>query len=119
MKLVYVAGPYRAPDYLGIDENIMQARKACAELATSGVGFLSPHQNSAHFEAITPEIPDTFWIDMTLEMLRRADAVYLLPGWEGSKGTLGEVKEAERLGLPIFEPGDLWALVAWSMERQR
>jgi hypothetical protein len=118
MKLVYVAGPYSGPDYLSIDTHIAAARESCANLATSRIGFISPHMNSAHFEVITPEVPYDFWIEMTLEIMRRCDAVYVLPGWAESKGTIGELDEASRLGLPIFHCGDELELALWVTESE-
>ena len=34
--------------------------------------------------------------------LHAADAVFLVPGWEKSKGTLKEKEAAEKAGIPIF-----------------
>ena len=31
------------------------------------------------------------------------DCVLLTPGWKKSKGTLAEIKYAEKLGIPVFE----------------
>ncbi|MEE6280176.1 DUF4406 domain-containing protein [Georgenia sp. MJ170] len=35
--------------------------------------------------------------------VRRADAVYLLPGWRDSRGATREVVQAFRLGLPVWD----------------
>lgn len=52
------------------------------------------------------------YIKHSLEMLRHCDAVYLLPGWEGSEGVERELAEAFRLGKPVFEwIGDLQAWI--------
>lgn len=112
MKLVYIAGPYTAKTFLGIDQNIADARIAAANLASAGIGFLCPHLNSAHFEVITPEVPPEFWYEMTMEMLRRADGVWALPGWSFSKGTKAEIAEASKLGLPLFYTQD--AVIEWA-----
>jgi hypothetical protein len=34
--------------------------------------------------------------------MRRCDLVVVVPGWETSGGTLKEIAEAERLGIPVF-----------------
>lgn len=47
------------------------------------------------------EYPDYF--DNSQPWLERADAVFLVPGWETSKGTKREVKLAKKLGIPIFD----------------
>jgi len=40
----------------------------------------------------------------SIDELRHCDAVLVLPGYERSEGTKGEIAEAERLKLPIFAP---------------
>ena len=38
-----------------------------------------------------------------LEILRRCDAVLVVrPKSSGSKGTIGEIDEAEKIGIPVF-----------------
>ena len=72
---------------------------------------LIPHANTAHpeFERVQPY---PFWIAGTLELLRRADAVLTISGWETSNGARGEVEEALRLGKPVFhELADLAACI--------
>ena len=118
MKLVYVAGAYTSPTYLGVEANIAAAREACAVLAGMGIAYLSPHQNSAHMEVIAPDVPPEFWYEMTMEMLRRSDAILLLPNWTKSHGAQQEDEEAHRLGLPKFVYGfglssDLHRLRDW------
>lgn len=68
-----------------------------------------PHTNTGAWfiGTHTPEL----WYELTLEFMRRCDAVILVPGWENSKGTREEKKEAERLGLPVFRHID--GLEAW------
>lgn len=107
MKIVYVAGPYgNAGGYLQIDRNIAQAREACADLAAAGIGYICPHLNSAHFEAIVPDVGVGFWYELDEELLKRADAILILPGWHNSSGTLREMRFAEELFRPAFYYGD-------------
>jgi nucleoside 2-deoxyribosyltransferase len=118
-KLVYIAGPYRGPDYLSIDANIAKAREAAACLAREGIAFISPHLNSCHFEVITPEVPEGWWLAMTLELMKRCDAVWVLEGHEESQGTRDEVYEAEVRGMPVWFAELVWsmdALKAWVKE---
>jgi hypothetical protein len=46
--------------------------------------------------------PDEVWLEGDLELMRRCDAVLLVPGWKQSSGTVAEVTEARRMGLPVF-----------------
>jgi hypothetical protein len=70
---------------------------------------LIPHANTAHLDGIAP---DPFWLDGTLEMMRRCDAVYCFCSeWTDSVGTRGEVEEACRLNIPVLF--NLKDLAAW------
>ena len=59
-----------------------------------------PHANTALMDDIQPP---GFWIDATLKLMRCCDAVILVPHWHDSAGTQGEIAEATRIGMPIFE----------------
>lgn len=108
MRLVYIAGPYRAATAWGVECNIQAARKVGADVVLLGAYAVIPHSNTAHFDGLAS---DEFWLEGTLELMRRCDAVLMVPGWEASTGARGERAEAERLGPPVFtEPS---ALKAW------
>lgn len=99
--LVYVAGPFSAPDRAGVEANIQRASEAGVAVAKLGFCPVIPHANTAHpdFEHVQPY---DFWIDATAEMLRRCDAILLIEGWEKSSGARMEKKVAESRGIPVF-----------------
>lgn len=99
MKVIYVAGPFRGPTQWAIAENIRVAERLGFEVAKLGAMPLIPHANTAHFHGHQTE---QFWLDGTLELLRRCDAVIFTENWERSSGARGERVEAQRLGLPCF-----------------
>lgn len=99
MKLIYVAGPYRAANHWLIEQNIHRARELGARLAQLGAAPLIPHANTAHWDGLCS---DEFWLKAGIEMLRRCDGVVLVKGWSESRGTLAEVDEAHRRGLPVL-----------------
>lgn len=99
---VYIAGPYRADSYTAIEANINEAREWAAKLAQSGIPFVCPHLNSAHFEAITPDVPPEFWLAMYLRILESASAMLLLPSWGESVGTQTERDWMKAMGRPIY-----------------
>lgn len=101
MRLIYVAGRFTATTREGVQRNIAEAVAIGLEVARVGAMPVIPHSNTSHpnFEALQPY---TFWIDGTLELLRRCDGIIMVPGWEASRGACGELAEAQRLGLAVF-----------------
>lgn len=99
MKVVYVAGPYRAETEWGLIENIRNAENAAIELWKQGWAVICPHKNTAHFGGLCD---DGVWLEGDLEILRRCDAIYLAKGWHKSQGALKELELARELGLQIL-----------------
>lgn len=106
LPLIYVAGPYRAATRDDIARNIYAARVVGIRAAALGWFPVIPHANTAHMELDLPGLGDDFWLAGTLEMMERCDAVVLVPGWQNSAGTRGEIIRAEELGIPIFRTLD-------------
>ena len=123
--VVYCAGPYRnSVGRAGVELNIQVARKVGVLAALKGWCPLIPQANTAHFEEVAP-LPDEFWLGATMELMRRCDAVVLCPGWQHSLGTLAEVAEAERLGIPVYRseselpPAEVWRTLPANDNRVR
>jgi hypothetical protein len=69
-----------------------------------GAAALCPHTNTRFFDKTAT---DKAYLDGTMEMLRRCDAVVMCANFQASQGALAERAEAERLGLPVFyNPAD-------------
>lgn len=101
MKLIYVAGKFSDKTRADVEANILAAELVGVEVARAGFWPVIPHANTAHpeFESVQPY---QFWIAATLELLRRCDAIVMVPGWQDSSGARGELSEALRLGKPAF-----------------
>ncbi len=99
MKVVYVAGAFRADTPWQIELNVRRAEEMSLGLWRMGLVPICPHTQTRFFQF---SAPDQSFLEGTLEMMRRCDAVMLLRGWEASNGTIGEIKEAQRLGIPVF-----------------
>lgn len=104
MKLLYVAGPYRSRHrgMRGVHENIERAASIALELWVAGAAVICPHKNTAFFDGAAE---DSVWLTGDLEMLRRCDAVVMVPGWEQSVGAVEERRVAEDAGIPVFDWG--------------
>ena len=94
--LVYVAGPYTAPDPVA---NLNATIKLATRLYDSELVVpVVPHL-SLLWHLVEPR-PVEYWYEYDLHLLRRCDAVLRIQG--ASQGADREVKEAERLELPVF-----------------
>ncbi len=110
MKVVYIAGPFRAPNAWLVECNIRKAEAMALAVAEAGAMPLCPHTNTRFFNGTCT---DTFWIAGTLELLRRCDAIIMVQGWEKSSGARGERDVAQALDLPVFEPDEVLKLQQW------
>ncbi|EMQ4336880.1 hypothetical protein WG681_004781 [Salmonella enterica subsp. enterica serovar Newport] len=111
--MIYLAGPYR-PYIIGSGRtvpttvNILKAEETAVsvvdQLYAHKMFPVTPHLNTANFEYKTEgEIPDEYWLECTMELMRRCDAVLLI-GDDAMRrsGTRAEVEEAKRLNIPVF-----------------
>jgi hypothetical protein len=101
MIVIYLAGPYRSDiGPWGVAQNIERAREAARELWKMGLPVICPHANTAMMDGA--DIPVDLWLDGDIAMMERCDAVVVLPGWESSAGTKGEIRRAEEIGIPVY-----------------
>jgi hypothetical protein len=110
VKLVYIAGAYRAPTRWEVSQNIRRAEEAGLEVARAGAMPVIPQANTGNFHG---ELTDQFWLEGSREQMRRCDAVLVYDQTQlaRSDGTAGEVLEAEQIGMPIFY--SVTELTAW------
>jgi len=102
MKVAFISGKYRSETVAGIVANIRAAEKVAAAYWLKGYAVICPHKNTALFDGLAP---DSVWLEGDLELLRRADAIVMVPGWENSSGAKAELAEAVRLGLEVIMEG--------------
>lgn len=100
--VVYVAGPYREGENRTVETNIKNAREYAVKLWVTGYWVLTPHLNTAHMELFAPEVSDKQYRDFYLHMLQFCDAVFAIPRWSSSEGSIEEVKLAAKLEIPVF-----------------
>lgn len=100
MKVIYVAGPYTADTDWQRGEFIRKAGEVNAHLWRMGFCSICPHRITAFYGGLCEE---SVFIEGGLEILRRCDVVVLVEGWERSGGTLGEIEEAVKLSIPVYE----------------
>jgi nucleoside 2-deoxyribosyltransferase len=102
MKIIYIAGPYRAETKLGIIRNILRARKVAKKYWAQWYTVICPHMNSALMDKCAP---DEIFLRGGIELLKHADKIVVLPGWKTSEGTCAEIEFAKAKGIPIIYEG--------------
>ena len=115
--IAYLATPYtyKASSFLGMRKKVERERfKMVTEvsvlLSQQGIINFSPITQSHVQKTIASKMNVklggswSFWKTTDLLMLSVCSALYVLrePGWGVSVGVQGEMKEANRLGLPIY-----------------
>jgi hypothetical protein len=98
MKLLYVSGKYSG----NVCENIHNARIVSIKLWEAGFAVITPHLNSAHMELDCKSTYDDF-IAGDIEILRRCDAIIMLPDWQSSAGAVIERKKAIEFMIPVYD----------------
>lgn len=99
MRVVYIAGPFRGKTTWDVAQNVRRAEALGLEVARLGAMPLIPHANTHLFDG---QQTDQFWIDGTLELLKRCDALITTDDWERSSGARGEVAYALANSIPVF-----------------
>lgn len=90
-RTIYIAGPM-----LGIvNDNMEEFVKSAAILRMYGWEVISPVEISYQVcysrSCKLSEIPYEEWLEIDLQRLEKADALFMLDGWEKSNGAKGEM----------------------------
>jgi len=92
--LIYVAGPYTAPDPV---VNTHKAVKIGDRLLNLGAAVVIPHVTLL-WHLVSPHEYQT-WLELDIEVLARCDGLLRFPG--ESSGADGEVEFAHEHGIPV------------------
>lgn len=97
--VVYIAGPFRAPNAWEIEQNVRRAENLALATWRAGFPTICPHTNTRFF---TGAAPDDIWLEGDLEIVLRCNAVLTVSGWENSEGTRTELALAKSAYIPVF-----------------
>lgn len=110
MKVVYVAGPYRAVNAWEVEKNIRRAEELSLKVWHYGMAAICPHANTRFFDGAEP---DELWLRGDLAILAKCDAILLTEDYHKSEGAKKEESEARKIGIPVFY--DLDELCDWAL----
>lgn len=109
MKVVYVAGPYSAPNEYLVKKNIARAEGVALGIWLSGkAAAICPHLNTAHWGSV---LTHKQFLDGDVAILKRCDALIMVEDWKLSKGAVIEHMAAVENNVPVFYT--IQALYAW------
>ncbi len=99
--MIYIAAPYWSHD-----EAIRSGRRQLVieySMMQTSLGILnySPLLYSDKYK--NKKVTENYWLTHGLKMVKACDemTVLMLPGWKDSQGIKGEIREAEKLGIPV------------------
>jgi nucleoside 2-deoxyribosyltransferase len=108
MKLIYIAGPITSPTNCGREKNVRSAEEEALSVLRAGAAVFCPHTQARFYDG---ELSWEEWIARDLEVLKRCDALYLISGWQNSRGAVAEHAFAVANNIPFFE--NYWKLREW------
>ena len=100
-KLIYIAGALRGeiPEYIG---NVSKMIKHAEKIRRLGFAVYIPCLDILQ-GVVMGDLSFKDYFDNSYEILKRCDAVSLVPGFEKSNGVKEEIEEADSRGIPVLE----------------
>lgn len=112
--VVFVSGPLRSDRPSQVGANVLTAQEAVLMLVQLGCAPFCPHTALGWSLGRMDELHAA---SVNRTFLQLSDAVYVLPGWASSRGTIVELAHAQRAGKPMLASPQ--EVSAWLMTRTR
>ncbi len=107
MKRVYVAGAYSADNVVDVLKNIGRGETYAAKIFLMGFAPFCPwHDKDYVIKNWNQEFTVKMFYEYSLAWLEVSDVLFLVPGYENSKGTIAEIEKATVLRIPIVHSFD-------------
>lgn len=104
MSFIYIASPYSSPFPEVRQERYEAVRDYTADLLINRLWCYSPIVH-CHELALSRGLPTDaqFWNEYNYAMISKAEGlfVFMLEGWQKSKGVLAEAEMAKELSIPV------------------
>ena len=101
--MIYLAAPYSHHNPLIMEARVQSLCEFHALLVRTPprLFYYNPLANSTG--AAHAEIPEAYWVNHGLHVLKSCQALYvlMLPGWEASTGVQKEIARAQELLIPV------------------
>lgn len=97
--VIYLAGPFRAPNGWEIEQNIRRAEVMALEVWKAGFACVCPHTNTRFYQGAAP---DDVWLQGDLAIIFHCDGVLMMPDWERSSGTRAERDFAHEHAISVW-----------------
>ena len=104
--ILYVAGPFRAETWEGIQENIENAKKVAKELWERHHAPICPHANTDWPPESCGATQDDY-LQGDILILARCDGIVMVPGYQDSEGAMKELQFAQNRDMPVWYYPDL------------
>ena len=98
--LVYIAGKYSANTKEEIQSNVDLAIRYGNIVIDLGHIVYIPHLS--HYVDAMEKRDIEFWYEFDLPILKRCDAILMIPGWENSKGAKKELAKAKEWKMEVY-----------------
>lgn len=99
IPLIYVAGAVTASTLWERARNTHRAQEQALLIQQMGAVTFLPH---VEFGPFTGEWTETHVLMLCKAIILRSNALYTVPRWEKSAGTLSEIEFAQDVGVPVY-----------------
>ena len=108
-RRLYIAGPYSANNVITVLDNMRNGMRVAVEALLEGFSPFTPWHDY-HFQLSligNEKLCVEHYYRFSMDWLEASDAIYVLNGYETSKGTLAEIGRADELSIPVYYQDDI------------